>query len=78
MPTTWVSVNRDFFKMVSFEAGGLRILHLFSGYFSGYTSGPIRVSEHQIADDTRVAIHKCFWRALAVRDGGLSTSPSDI
>ena len=24
--------------MVSFEAGGLRILHLFLGYFSGYTS----------------------------------------
>jgi hypothetical protein len=38
MPTIWASLNRDFFTMVSFEAGGLRILHLFLGHFSGYTS----------------------------------------
>jgi hypothetical protein len=43
-------VNRDFFKMVSFEAGGLRILHLFSGYFSGYTSNAAKHAALGYAD----------------------------
>lgn len=30
--------------------------------------GATRVSEHEIAEETRIAIHKCFWRALGTRE----------
>jgi len=47
MATICVSVNRDFSLVVSFEAGGLRILHPFSEPFSGYTSNVIQ--SHDVA-----------------------------
>lgn len=32
--------------------------------------GPIRISEHEINENTRVQVHKCFWRALGIKDVG--------
>jgi hypothetical protein len=40
-PTIWLSLNRDFFTVVSFEAEGPWILHLSLGHFTGCTSASI-------------------------------------
>jgi hypothetical protein len=63
MPTIWASLNRDFFTMVSFEAGGLRILHLFLGHFSGYTSRAINATKNARNAERRDRITRMAKRA---------------
>ena len=53
---------------IFYEVGliGLKLSKAMPWEFA--TSGLARLSEHEISESTRIAIHACFWRALGVRD----------
>ena len=58
MPTTWTSLKRVFFSVVSFKADDLRINHPVPEHFSSYTSVPLA----SIPD--RPLRHVCEYRDL--------------